>query len=81
MARSVYILQSQTAPDRYYTGMTSNLVGRLAEHNAGRCKHTADGRPWRVVVSITFADEAQALRFEKYLKSGSGCAFSRRHFR
>jgi len=81
MARSVYILQSQTAPDRYYTGMTSNLVGRLAEHNAGRCKHTANGRPCRVVDSITFADEEQALRFEKYLKSGSGCAFSRRHFR
>ena len=81
MARSVYILQSDSAPHRYYTGVTSDLLARLSEHNAGRCRHTANGRPWRVVVAINFADEEQALRFEKYLKSGSGCAFSRRHFR
>jgi len=79
--RSVYILQSQTAPHRYYTGVTADLPARLREHNAGRCHYTASARPWKVIVSINFTDEQQALRFERYLKSGSGNAFSRRHFR
>jgi hypothetical protein len=28
-----------------------------------------------------FANERRAIEFEKYLKSGSGCAFAVRHFR
>jgi len=31
-------------------------------------------------VSIEFRTEREALRFEKYLKSGSGRAFAKRHF-
>jgi len=33
-----------------------------------------------MLVSIEFPDEQMAVRFEKYLKSGSGRAFARRHF-
>jgi hypothetical protein len=51
------------------------------DHNAGRCPHTAGGRPWQIDFSITFADEKRALKFERYLKSGSGCAFAKRHLR
>jgi len=36
--------------------------------------------PWRIVVSIEFPDEGAAVRFERYLKSGSGRAFAKRHF-
>lgn len=79
--RFVYILQSEPRPDRYYTGLTSNVVGRLRFHNTGLCRHTATGRPWRIIVSIEFEDEARAIRFEQYLKSGSGAAFAKRHFR
>ena len=35
------ILQSVDHPSQYYRGHTSNLKQRLAEHNAGRCQHTA----------------------------------------
>jgi hypothetical protein len=42
--------------------------------------HTARDRPWRVVVSLEFDDGAAARRFERYLKSGSGRAFAKRHF-
>jgi hypothetical protein len=31
-------------------------------------------------VSIEFPDERSAVRFEKYLKTGSGRAFATRHF-
>ena len=79
--RFVYILQSDRDVTRYYTGLTSNLSARLLAHNAGQCAHTASGRPWRVIVSIEFSEESTAARFERYLKSGSGGAFSKRHFR
>jgi hypothetical protein len=32
------------------------------------------------VVSLEFRNESQAALFEKYLKSGSGRAFAKRHF-
>ena len=79
--RFVYILMSQTQPDRYYTGLTSDVDARLQAHNAGRCPHTVTGRPWRVIVTIELAEEELAIEFERYLKSGSGCAFAQRHFR
>jgi hypothetical protein len=37
-------------------------------------------KPWTLVVALEFTDEALAKRFEKYLKSGSGRAFAKRHF-
>ena len=78
--RSVYVLRS-TGQSRYYTGVTSNVASRLRFHNAGLCRHTANGRPWEVDVIVQFADEARAVAFERYLKSGSGMAFAKRHLR
>jgi hypothetical protein len=49
--------------------------------NQGRCVHTAKYRPWTVDGVIEFADERRAVAFERYLKSGSGVAFARRHLR
>jgi putative endonuclease len=61
--------------------MTSDVRARLAAHNEGRCRHTTSGRPWHLDVVIEFADERRAIAFERYLKSGSGCAFAQRHLR
>jgi len=33
-----------------------------------------------LVVSLEFKSEEAAVRFERYLKSGSGRAFAKRHF-
>jgi putative endonuclease len=79
--RIVYILKNGDNPPRFYTGVTADLVARLAAHNAGRCSHTAKYRPWAVDAIVKFADQARALKFEKYLKSGSGAEFARRHLR
>ena len=76
----VYLLQSVRQPGRRYVGITSDLKKRLGEHNAGRSPHTAKHIPWRLVVGIRFGQDARALEFERYLKSGSGIAFARRHF-
>jgi putative endonuclease len=79
--RVVYILKNTDNPPRFYTGVTADLRARLEAHNAGRCAHTAKYRPWAVDVIVKFADEARAVAFEKYLKSGSGCEFARRHLK
>ena len=79
--RFVYIIRSEKQPQRYYTGLTSHVKLRLAAHNAGHSRHTANAAPWKLVVVIAFSDERRARDFERYLKSGSGCAFAARHFR
>ena len=79
--RFVYVLKNGEVPPRYYTGLTSDVVKRHLEHNAGSCTHTAKHRPWSIDAVIEFADERRAVAFERYLKSGSGVAFANRHLR
>ena len=76
----VYILRSKSRPEQRYVGVTTNLEERLIRHNAGESYHTAKYMPWEIETSIHFSDPAKALRFEIYLKSGSGLAFRNRHF-
>ena len=76
----VYVLQSEVKPESHYVGLTNDLTRRQDEHNSGKSVHTNKFRPWRLVVSIGFADPAKAANFERYLKSGSGRAFAKRHF-
>ena len=78
--RIVYILRSLSSPSRHYTGITNDVVARLEWHNDGPCGHTLHHRPWSFVVSMEFPSEKAARRFEKLLKSGSGRAFTKRHF-
>ena len=79
-ARIVYVLRSVREPDRYYSGLTDDVQRRLAVHNSGGSTHTARLRPWKLVTSIEFDNIESARAFEKYLKSGSGRAFSKKHF-
>lgn len=78
--RFVYILRSDVDPDRHYTGLTSDVARRLHWHNTGPSGVTIRYRPWSLVVALQFADATLARRFERYLKSGSGLAFAKRHF-
>ena len=77
--RYVYILESLDS-EHFYIGMTDDLRARLTKHNAGGVPHTSKFKPWRLRTYIAFDDEKRALAFEKYLKSGSGRAFAKRHF-
>ncbi len=76
----VYILVTKADPSIHYTGTTTDLKERLSMHNRGKCKNTAVYRPWRVETVIAFTSETKARAFEKYLKTGSGREFARRHF-
>lgn len=76
----VYILRSTHYPNKTYTGYTTNLKERFTDHNHGKSVHTAKYGPWQLEVYFAFKDEAKAVEFERYLKSGSGRVFSKKHF-
>jgi len=80
MKRFVYVLISESSPDRHYVGLTGDVENRVRWHNFGPDGDTRQYRPWRLSVSLEFADERVASRFERHLKSGSGRAFAKRHF-
>ena len=75
----VYLLRSQTHPYQTYIGSTSDLRKRLAEHNAGKSIHTNKFKPWELMTYIALPEKHLAETFERYLKSGSGRAFAKRH--
>jgi putative endonuclease len=77
----VYLLRSVAFPDEWYVGWTNDLEARLCDHDEGRSVHTAKYKPWELKMYLAFADKTRAIAFEKYLKSGSGRAFSSKHFR
>ncbi len=75
----VYILTSLQDPTKIYIGKTSNLEKRLSEHNRGESQYTKTYAPWKIETHVAFSDERSANAFEKYLKSGSGFAFLKKH--
>jgi len=77
----VYLLRSEIRPSRVYVGQTRDLRQRLADHNAGKVKHTSKFRPWRIETYVAFSDLEKALAFERYLKSASGIAFANKRLR
>jgi putative endonuclease len=78
MRYCVYILESQSFPDRFYTGFTQDLRKRLEYHNAGTVPATKPYVPWTIKTYVSFSDEQSARDFERYLKTHSGRAFAKK---
>jgi len=78
--RIVYVIRSRKDATRHYVGRTDDLPSRLASHNAGESLQTRHFTPWGLVVSVQFASEELASRFERFLKSGSGQVFTKQFF-
>ncbi|MGB2762106.1 MAG: GIY-YIG nuclease family protein [Minisyncoccales bacterium] len=74
----VYILKS-VKDGSNYIGVTKDLSKRIREHNSIGLKFTTTKRPYKIIWYSTFLDKVKAYRFEKYLKTGSGIAFLRKH--
>ena len=74
----VYILKS-LVDGSFYTGVTEDLIARLRAHNSGTSKYSSSKRPFEIVWHCCFKNKIMALKFEKYLKQGSGFAFARKH--
>jgi predicted GIY-YIG superfamily endonuclease len=73
----VYILLC--ADHSPYTGFSEDLKARIDRHNQGYVPATKSRRPVKLVFYCAFTDKYKALEFEKYLKSGSGRAFMKKH--
>jgi putative endonuclease len=67
----VYVLRNQ-ASGRHYTGHTADLTQRLGQHNHGITKSTKNRGSWEIVYHEEFASLAEAMKREKFLKSGAG---------
>jgi len=60
-------------------GCTNNLKDRINRHTKGQVDATKDRLPVELDFYIAFSNQYKAFEFEKYLKSGSGRAFIKKH--
>ena len=66
-----YILYSKKLK-KSYIGCTSDLRRRLKEHNDGKTSYTSHGIPWMLIYYEAFLEKEDAVREEKFLKTGKG---------
>ena len=75
----VYILRNRH-DQTLYKGYTENINDRVESHNKGLVFTTAKKNgDYDLVWHGSFETKLLALRFEKYIKSGSGVAFTNKH--
>jgi putative endonuclease len=74
MALTVYVLYSDKF-QKHYVGFTSDITERLLSHNKLGNDWTKSYRPWRVICVKEFEFKAEAIRYEKWLKTGAGRDF------
>jgi len=75
-----YVYTLKCADGNLYTGCTENIEERLVRHENGHVPATAGRLPVILLTYSAFKDKYKAFEFERYLKSGSGRAFSKKHF-
>jgi putative endonuclease len=74
----VYVLWSNKLGKRY-VGSTSDVEKRVVEHNNGYSKFTKGGMPWQKVYQEEYLTRTEALKREKFLKTGQGRAWLDKH--
>ena len=67
----VYILKSCNC-NITYTGSTTDMERRLAEHNSGESSFTKKYMPWKIIYTEEFADLHEARLRERYFKTCAG---------
>ena len=75
----MYYIYSLKCKDGYYVGCTDNLKARLERHHKGHVPATTNRMPVKLEFYFAIDDKYKAFEFEKYLKSGSGRAFIKKH--
>lgn len=74
----VYILRC--ADGKFYVGCTRDFTERMGRHRRGEVTFTSSRLPFTVVAVIGLPDKYKAIQLEDYLKTGSGRAFTLKHF-
>jgi putative endonuclease len=76
----VYVLRS-SKDGNLYTGYTTDLRQRFADHIAGKASSTRGRRPLQLIYYEAYLLAADAKARETFLKSGSGKRFIRKQLR
>ncbi len=66
----VYIIENNDG--KLYIGQTYNLEKRILDHNELGIGYTSKFRPWKLIYSESFYSRKDAMKREKYLKTGAG---------
>ncbi len=75
---TVYVIRSQEG--HQYTGCTEDLERRLEEHNQHTLSFwTKRGTGWKVVYKEECATASEAMKRERWLKSGVGREFLKKN--
>ena len=69
-----YVLRSRK-DDKLYIGFTKDLKRRVEEHNQGLVSSTRNRRPLHLIYYEACLNETDAIKREKYFKSGFGRRF------
>jgi len=75
----MYYIYSLKCKNGYYIGCTNDLKDRIYRHQNGYVPATAKRLPIELEFYFAIRNKYKAFEFEKYLKSGSGRAFAKRH--
>jgi len=75
----MYYVYSLKCKDGYYIGCTHDLKERFVRHQKGQVPATSSRLPLKLEFYFAFNNKFTAFEFEKYLKSGSGRAFVKKH--
>ena len=75
----MHYVYSLKCRDGYYVGCTDDIEERLERHKKGQVPATTDRLPLELEFYFAIEDKYKAFNFEKYLKSGSGRAFLKKH--
>mgnify|MGYP001608013222 FL=1 len=76
----VYILQSEIDKS-LYIGYTPDLKQRLPKHNKKQVTSTKDKAPWKLIYYEAYLERKDATGRERFLKSGAGWRFIKKHLR
>ena len=71
-----YVLLSEK-DGKFYTGFTRDLKQRIEKHTKGSVVATCDRRPLKLIYYEACLDERDAIKREKYFKTGFGRRFLR----
>ena len=71
-----YILLSEK-DEKFYVGFTKDLRERFEKHKTGKVKSTVNRRPLKLIYYEACLDERDAIKREKYFKTGFGRRFLR----
>jgi len=69
---TVYVIRSFKNNKRYVGYTSKNVQMRLSEHNRGCNKWSRENRPLKLIYQENFNTKIEAIKREKFLKSGRG---------